>query len=31
LDLDSTELNSFDEIDKINLERICKLLVKTIF
>lgn len=31
LDLDSTEFNSFDEIDKINLEHVCKLLVKTIF
>lgn len=31
LDIDSTELDTFDETDRINLEKVCTLITKTLY
>ena len=31
LDIDSTELSTFDEVDRINLESVCKLISQTLY
>lgn len=31
LDIDSTELNTFDECDRQNLERVCEIITKTLY
>jgi GAF domain-containing protein len=31
LDIDSTELATFDEIDRINLQRVCQLITETLY
>ena len=31
LDIDSTELSTFDEVDRINLESVCKMISQTLY